>query len=197
MEAFANPGSKISVALDGLEGSGSAYSRVMAGVQRAAGGGRRAAVVRSIGSCRSSTKVAGCRGSVSWRVVLVSPIPLADGSAVGFFRRFHVEVLRGGMNRLLLRAKPSAENPVRVEVLFQYVQHLDIPMSFEGLTIEDATAEDGLHAPWSDVLVGFPKCRVFRLLSGGRLVGRVIAAACSYGEDDAVAGAPSMFPMMG
>ena len=39
MEAFANPGSKISVALDGLEGSGSAYSRVMAGVQRAAGGG--------------------------------------------------------------------------------------------------------------------------------------------------------------
>ena len=125
-----------------------------------------------------------------------SPTPLAECGSVGFLRRFHVEVFRGGMNRLLLRAMSSAGEPERVEVLFQYVQHLDIPMAFDGLSIDDATAEDGTLAPWADVLVQYPTCRVFRLLSNGRLVGRVVAAACVWGEDSAPAGSPSMFPMM-
>jgi hypothetical protein len=122
---------------------------------------------------------------------------LADGESVDFLRLFHVETFRGGMNRLLLRAMPTDENPERVEVLFQYVQRLDAPMRFEGLTIEDATDEDGRVEPWSTVLVQFPECRVYRLMSGGQVAGRVVAAACSYGEDEEPIGAPSMFPMMG
>ncbi len=126
-----------------------------------------------------------------------SPTPLADGESVGFLRRFHVETFRGGMNRLLLRARPTDENSERVEVLFQYVQRLDVPMRFEGLTIDDGTGEDGRVEPWSTVLVQFPECRVYRLMSGGQLVGRVAASACMYGEDEEPIGAPSMFPMMG
>lgn len=56
------------------------------------------------------------------------PIALSGDSQVAFSRRFHVEVLRGSMNRLLLRAMPTADEPTRMEVFFQYVQHLDMPM---------------------------------------------------------------------
>src|SRR5215471_7700074 len=109
---------------------------------------------------------------------------------------FHVEVLRGGMNRLLLRAMPTVEEPTRVEVFFQYVQHLEMPMRFSGLRISDTTREDRLNATLGDVLRQVPECRVFRLESDGQVVGRVVAAACVYGEDAATAGAASMFPMM-
>jgi hypothetical protein len=122
---------------------------------------------------------------------------LADGDSVGFLRVFHVESFRGGMNRLLLRAMPTGDTVERVEILFHYVQRFDLPMSFEGLTIEDATSEDRSLEPWCDVLRQFPKVRVFRFLSAGRVVGRVAAAGCIYGEDDAALGAPSMFPFMG
>ncbi len=128
-------------------------------------------------------------------MALLSPTPLGEGESVDFFRRFHIEVFRGGMNRLLLRSRPT-ENDGRVEILFQYVQRMDVPMTFEGLSVEDATAEDCDVSPWDEVLVGFPECRVFRLMSGGHLVGRVVAAACVVGEDEEIASAPSLFPMM-
>ena len=126
-----------------------------------------------------------------------SPTPLADGESVGFLRVFHVEAFRGGMNRLLLRAMPTDENRERVEVLFQYVQRVDAPMDFEGLSVGDATDEDRRVEPWSLVLAQFPECRIYRLMSGGRVVGRVAAAACVHGQDEEPIGAPSMFPMMG
>lgn len=126
----------------------------------------------------------------------MTPHRLAENESVAFLRSFHVEILRGGMNRLLLRSMPSSDQPSRIEVLFQYVQHLEMPMAFEGLLIEDATSHDGVQSPWADVLVEHPECRVFRLSSDGRLRGRVVAAACSWGEDQAELGAPSMFPMM-
>ena len=128
---------------------------------------------------------------------MASPIRLDDGASVAFLRRFHVESLRGGMNRLLLRAMPTGAQPERIEVLFQYVQYLDIPMTFDGLTIEDSTQADGPCRPWSETLLKFPECRVFRLSVAGRLTGRIVAAGCAYGEDRAVDGASSMFPMMG
>lgn len=126
-----------------------------------------------------------------------SPIKLGEEDSVGFLRVFQVETFRGGMNRLLLRARSTDGHLERVEILFQYVQRLDIPMSFEGLTVEDSTGVDGLLAPWSDVLANFPECRVFRLYSGGRIVGRIVASECAYGEDEETAEAPSMFFMMG
>lgn len=128
---------------------------------------------------------------------VLSPTPLANGGSVGFLRVFHVESFRGGMNRLLLRAMPTEENSERVEVLFQYVQRVDLPMRFEGLTIEDATESDGAEDPWSVVLAQYPECRVYRLVSGERIVGRVAASACVYGQGEEPIGAPSMFPMMG
>jgi len=120
---------------------------------------------------------------------------LGEGESIGFLRRFHVEAMRGGMNRLLLRSWATSGEG-RVEILFQYVRRLDIPMDFDGLSIQDATDEDGSQSPWADVLVEFPECRVYRLVSGGRLVGRVVASACASGEDDEAASAPSMFFMM-
>lgn len=128
---------------------------------------------------------------------MLSPTPLASGGSVGFLRVFHVESFRGGMNRLLLRAMPTVENSERVEVLFQYVQRVEMPMTFEGLTIEDASESDGAEGPWSAVLAQYPECRVYRLMSGGRIVGRVASSTCVHGQDEEPIGAPSMFPMMG
>src|SRR5262245_30252152 len=98
---------------------------------------------------------------------------LNPGDSIGFRRLFHVELFRGGMNRLLLRAMPTAENPDRVEVLFQYVQRVNMPMEFAGLRIEDSTDADRTTAPWDDVLVEFPELRVWSLVSNSRVVGRV------------------------
>lgn len=127
------------------------------------------------------------------RVEMQLPTPLDNGSRAVFARSFHVEVLRGGMNRLLLRALPKPDAPSRVEVFFQYVQDLDIPMSFASLAIEDVTeAERDSTAP---LLERFPECRVYRL-TGGQRSGRVVAAACVVGEDEESPYAESMFPMM-
>ncbi|HEX7131804.1 MAG TPA: hypothetical protein VF228_04480 [Iamia sp.] len=100
------------------------------------------------------------------------------------------------MNRLLLRSWATDADPERLEVLFQYVQRLDTPMTFEGLAIEEATVEDGDDEPWATLRVQFPECRVYRLLSGGSIVGRVLAAACVHGADNERADAPSMFTAM-
>ena len=78
----------------------------------------------------------------------MTPHRLAENKSVAFLQSFHVEILRGGMNRLLLRSMPSSDQPSRIEVLFQYVQHLEMPMAFEGLLIEDATSHDGVQSPW-------------------------------------------------
>jgi len=126
-----------------------------------------------------------------------SPILLGKNSTVTFPRRFHVETLRGGMNRLLLRALPTEENTSRIEILFQYVQYLQIPMGFDGLEIFDATSIEPGNLKYRDLLRSFPTCRIFELTSKGEKIGDVIAAACSYGEDSPPNGSQSMFPMMG
>lgn len=97
------------------------------------------------------------------------------------------------MNRLLLRALPTEDAPSRIEVLFQYVQDLDIPMSFPSLTIDEVTAAE--RESVAELLERFPECRVFRLRGGAR-PGRIVASACVVGEDHASAYAESMFPMM-
>ncbi len=121
------------------------------------------------------------------------PTPLAEGARVTVERSFHVELLRGGMNRLLLRALPTSEAQSRVEVLFQYVQHLDVPMSFGRLVIDDVT--DAEAESVAEILERFPECRVYRV-GGGARPGRIVAAACVVGEDHESPYAESMFPMM-
>ena len=119
-----------------------------------------------------------------------SPTPLDRDGFIDLSRRFHVEALRGGMNRLLLRAIPTKERPSRVEIFFQYVQHMDV-------VVRDVTREKTETAKYSDLLHRFSECRVFRLESGGEAVGHIVAAACVFGEDSEPSGAESMFPMMG
>jgi hypothetical protein len=128
--------------------------------------------------------------------VMRSPTVLDRGSRMAFSRRFHVEVLRGGMNRLLLRALPTSVEPTRVEVFFQYVQHLDMPMTFDGLVVHDVTDIGTASPERRALLLRFPECRVFQLASGGATVGHIVAAACAFGEDSAPMGAESMFPLM-
>src|SRR5438045_330612 len=130
------------------------------------------------------------------RMHVKSPTRLSEGSYTEFRRQFHVEVLKGGMNRLLLRALPVAADPTRVEVFFQYVQHLEMPMRFDGLAVRDVTHDELGRPEYVNLHRKFPECRVYRLESQGATVGRVMAAACLFGEDSAAAGAESMFPMM-
>lgn len=116
---------------------------------------------------------------------------LEEKSHVQFFRSFHVEGLKGGMNRLLLRSVPTASHPTRVEVLFQFVQYMDMPMRFHGLAIHDAT--DETRNRFFELHESYPDCQVFRFESGGQTVGQVFAAFCMYGEDSKGAGDESMF----
>lgn len=112
----------------------------------------------------------------------MSLIALAKGSRISLSRDFHVEILRGGMNRLLLRSTGTKANPTRVEIYFPHVQRLEIPMHFEEITI---SCEE-----W-----GASESFLFRLESKGVDVGHVVAAHCIYGEDDAPVGSASMFPI--
>jgi hypothetical protein len=125
-----------------------------------------------------------------------SPTPLDKDSQIALSRRFHVEAFRGGMNRLLLRAIPTKDEPTRVEVFFQYVQHLNIPMKFSGLVLTDVTKDKTENSKYPDLLRTFPETRLYRLASGGATVGYIVAAACVFGEDSAATGTESMFPMM-
>jgi hypothetical protein len=125
----------------------------------------------------------------------MSLIALALGSRISLSRDFHVEILRGGMNRLLLRSMATKSNPTRVEIYFPYVQHLDIPMRIEALTI---SCEPGGASPRADIrelMRGFPDNFLFPLESKSINVGYIVAAHCIYGEDVAPAGSASMFPV--
>lgn len=125
----------------------------------------------------------------------MSQTPLSPNSNISFGRHFHVEMLRGGMNRLLLRSMPTKTNATRVEFYFPYVQHLDIPMQFDELTIYNEAADAKLRPSVHALMRKFPECRLFRLESKGDTVGHIVAAHCIYGEDTAPIGSESMFPI--
>jgi hypothetical protein len=122
-------------------------------------------------------------------------ISLAIGSRVSLSRQFHVEMLRGGMNRLLLRSSATRSNPTRLEIYFPYVRHLDLPMRFDELTIFCETADETLRPEVRELMRKPPGCYLFRLESKGAHVGHVVAAHCMYGEDEGSAGSASMFPV--
>ena len=120
---------------------------------------------------------------------------LHKGTSVGFLREFHVEILRGGMNRLLLRSPPMESSPFRVEVHFQFVQALYLPsMTFSGLHVADCT--DDTSALFTDKLVQFPELRIFKVECNSPNSGWIVAAGCAYDEALVSAEAPSNFPFM-
>lgn len=122
----------------------------------------------------------------------MSPIPLVEGGRWDFLRVFHVEMFRGGMNRLLLRSWSSDAHSTRLEVLFMNTKYVCMPMSFDGLTIRDATSELGASDPF---VLATPSLKVFEVESGGN-VGRVVAGSVSYLEDCGSPSDPSSFFMM-
>ena len=79
-------------------------------------------------------------------------------------------------------------------MLFQYVQYLDMPMSFKSASIEEVTSAE--RDQFAEILERFPDCKVFRVAGDAGEAGRVVAAACVIGEDDAGPAEESMFPMM-
>jgi hypothetical protein len=98
------------------------------------------------------------------------------------------------MNRLLLRSFPTLIDQFRIDIHFQFVQAIHLPvLDFEGLEISDETGAP--HTPFLDTLVEYPECRIFRLTSN-KNVGWIVAAGCAYDMCIIEGGAPSNFPMM-
>lgn len=52
-------------------------------------------------------------------------------------RIFHIEILRGGMNRLLLRSNRNDQMRSRVEILFMNVKFMQLGTQFDGLVVRD------------------------------------------------------------
>lgn len=118
-----------------------------------------------------------------------------DMQGINFADRvFHLEVLKGGMNRLLLRSNRSLQFTTRVEVLFMNVRYLSLGTSLDGLVVEDVgAAEDWDGLPWR--LSQLADLRVYEITSssGG---GHVVAGSVTSDQSDAGPADPSNFFMM-
>lgn len=115
-----------------------------------------------------------------------------DDNPIVLDRFVFVEIFRGGMNRLLLRSLPTDLDPERVELLFQYVQGLELySTSFEGLSVL------GVETPpqFAGLALRFPECRTFQLESASG-TGLVFASACVLESGVVEPEDPSFFPMM-
>jgi hypothetical protein len=123
------------------------------------------------------------------------PIPGADREVIDFADRvFHLEVLKGGMNRLLFRSNRSSVFASRVEILFMNVQYMALGTSLDGLVVRDVGAAEG----WNDRVwrIGQrAELRVYEVTSASG-EGRVVAGSVTVDESDAGPGDPSRFFMM-
>lgn len=110
-------------------------------------------------------------------------------------RIFHLEVLRGGMNRLLFRSNMSETWPTRVEILFMNVKYLAVATVLRGPVIQrlGSLEECSDRVSWSlDAPSGIA---VFSVHSGdGR--GMVVAGSMALDESNASPSDPSRFFMM-
>jgi hypothetical protein len=126
----------------------------------------------------------------------VSEIHSISRQCVAFERIFHVELFRGGMNRLLLRSFKQDRGP-RIDVMFIGVEYLDCRTDFDGLCISDVTGTDVANEINN-------RCRridsdeqsIYELRDAHG-VGYVVAKSAGYIEDDGESGQPSGFFMMG
>lgn len=110
-------------------------------------------------------------------------------------RTFHVEVLRGGMNRLLLRSNRGKTWDTRVEILFMNVKYLRLGTTMNGLVVEDlGLLEDTPHAvPWA--LPTLERSHQFEIHSGDG-TGLVVAGAVAVDVSGDGPSEPSRFFMM-
>jgi hypothetical protein len=109
-------------------------------------------------------------------------------------RVFHLEVLKGGMNRLLFRSNRSSVFASRVEILFMNVQYVALGTSLDGLAVRDVgAAEDWNDRVWR--IGQRAELRVYEVTSASG-EGRVVAGSVTVDESDAGSGDPSRFFMM-
>lgn len=110
-------------------------------------------------------------------------------------RKFHLEVMRGGMNRLLLRSNIGKTWDTRVEVLFMNVKYMSLGTTMDGLVIEDlGVLEEHRDAvPWT--LPPSPGLHYFEVRSGSG-TGRVVAGSVSIDISNDGPSEPSRFFMM-
>jgi hypothetical protein len=109
-------------------------------------------------------------------------------------RIFHVEVLKGGMNRLLFRSNRTATLPTRIEVFFINVKYLSLGTLLDGLTIRDQGQMDNLNEFGWKITVSQP-IRLFEVVSKSGS-GTIVAGDVDADESDAGPSDPSGFFMM-
>lgn len=107
------------------------------------------------------------------------------------YRFFHLERLKGGMDRLLLRSYKTETWPTRIEILFMGVKFMHIGTRFEGLTITESHQIGAIQ--WKiDYWDGLKRYEVDSSSGSGFVVAYSVSVAES--EDDSRA--PSRFFMM-
>jgi len=108
-------------------------------------------------------------------------------------RVFHVEALKGGMDRLLLRSDRTSHSPYRIEVLFMYVKFLAIATTLEGLVIKDLGPLE--ESVWQGWRLDASDLRVFEVRSSAG-VGCIVAGSVASQTSEAGPSDPSGFFMM-
>jgi hypothetical protein len=118
-----------------------------------------------------------------------------DPKVIDFMDRvFHLEILKGGMNRLLFRSNRSSSFPTRVEIIFMNVQYLSVGTSLDGLAVRDrGPAENWIDPNWR--LRQRDEIRIYEVASASG-IGQVIAGSVGFDESDAGPSDPSRFFMM-
>lgn len=109
-------------------------------------------------------------------------------------RTFHIEVLKGGMNRLLLRSNRTPTHPTRVEVFFINVKFISLGTLLNGMRITDkGVVADPADLEW-DIRASQP-LHLFEVWSGSGS-GTIVAGGVETDESTAGPTDPSRFPMM-
>jgi hypothetical protein len=119
-----------------------------------------------------------------------------EGSDIDYrYRMFHIEIMRGGMNRLLLRSNRNDQMPSRVEILFMNVKFMKIGVQFDGLVVRDCGqfVDDPGSLSWS--LEPQPELHFYEVESSSG-TGILVAGSVAVDESDAGASDPSRFFMM-
>jgi hypothetical protein len=133
-----------------------------------------------------------CRVLISTKAECSFPIHSGDLVLNLPERVFHLEVMRGGMNRLLLRSNRTSDFRTRIEVFFINVKYMSIGTFFEGLVIERS-------GPMADRIawqVGErDEMQTFSLFSTSGQ-GLIVASDVGTDESDAGPADPSGFFMM-
>jgi hypothetical protein len=110
-------------------------------------------------------------------------------------RVFHLEILRGGMNRLLFRSNRSGTWATRVEVFFMNVKYLAAATMLHGLVVERSGRLDECSDRVNWNLEPSPELWFFSVLSTSG-DGIIVAGSVAVDESDASASDPSRFFMM-